>query len=106
MTADLQRPSDLEAMTIRELLGELTRVEDRLNGQRAAVGYQASPEIARLQRRMRAISAELHERRSKHEADPDPLVTADEADLIEQSIPVAADPDEEYPPQVELTRPV
>lgn len=106
MTADLQRPPDLAAMTIRELLAELSRVEDRLNSQRAAAGYHANPEIARLQRRMRAISAQLHERRSKHDDDVDPLAEADEADLIEQSIPVDADPEEEYPPEVQLTRPV
>ena len=104
MTADLQRSSDLAAMSVRELLAELTRVEDRLNSERAALGYRANPEIARLQRRMRAISAQLHQRRQERgAAAADPLTEAAEADLVEQSIPVDADPDEEYPPEVQLS---
>ncbi|WP_446666345.1 hypothetical protein [Flexivirga sp. B27] len=104
MTADLQNPTDLRTMTIRELLAELTRAEDRLRGERAA-GYGANPEVARLQRRIRAISAQLHERRSGPGDGTDPTIEADEVDVIEQSIPVDGDPEEEYPPQVEPSRP-
>jgi len=96
MTADLHQAIDLSAMTIRELLAELTRVEDRLNSQRAAAGYGANPEIARLQRRMRAISAQLQLRRGDTSG-AEALDRADEADLLEQSMPVDADPEEEYP---------
>lgn len=98
MTTNLQ--DDLATMTIRELLVELTLVEDRLNSQRAASGYQATTESARLQRRVRAISAHLRQRRSEQgAAGMDPAVDADEADRIEQSIPVETDPEEEYPHQ-------
>ncbi|MGN6412654.1 hypothetical protein [Flexivirga sp.] len=97
--------ADLRSLTIRELVAELTRIEDRLNNARAAARYHPSPETARLERRMRAICTHLRARRSASRAGDHPPADADEADLIEQSMPVDADPDEEYPHQDESPLP-
>lgn len=98
MTTDSQQLTDLTAMTIRELVAELTRVEHRLNTHRIVSGRVADSELARLQRRMSAIQAQLHERRTGISGANESPNLADEADLLEQSIPVDGDPEEDYPP--------
>ena len=99
-------PADLRARTIRELLAELARIEERLNSRRAAAHYHAHPEIARWDRQMRAIRAEL-QRRHTNRAVPDsvPLTDANEADRAEQLITVDSGPDEDYPHEREIDHP-
>jgi hypothetical protein len=94
---------DLSSLTIRGLLTELTRLEDRLNSRRAAAGYQANAEIARIERQMNAIRMQLRAHRTAAAGyDSAPLTDANEADRVEQSIPVDAGLDEEYPHQQEI----
>lgn len=42
MNPNMHDADDLASLTIRELLAELTRLEERLNSRRAAAGYQAN----------------------------------------------------------------
>jgi hypothetical protein len=103
-------PDDLSSLMIRDLLAELTRLEDRLNSRRAAAGYHANTEIARLERQMSAVRAELRQHRAaavEHNAAP--LSNANEAGHLEDSISVESavevDADEEYPHQQQTGRP-
>lgn len=99
-------PADLRARTIRELLAELARIEERLNSRRAAAHYRAHPEIARWDRQVRAIRAELQRRRTKALPDSVPLTDANEADRVEQLITVDGGLDDDYPHQQEIDHPM
>jgi hypothetical protein len=65
--------TDLAAMSIRELLAELTRLQDRANAEPAGHGTWSLPgqthRRAELERRERRILAELHRRRPTHPDD-------------------------------------
>lgn len=60
-------PAHLSQMTIRELIGELARLQDRRRHDAAACGYQPMPgqtaRTAAILRREQQISAELRRRR-------------------------------------------
>lgn len=67
VAADHDEPTSLSRMTIRELIGELARLQDRRRHDAAAFGYRSTPaqtaRAATIQRREQQISAELRRRR-------------------------------------------